>query len=116
MNDVSSSLIKASQVIGVEVTNDANESLGKIEELVLDKFSGEVRYAVLSFGGILGIGDKLFALPWKALDYDPSQQQFVIGIAKATLQEAPGFDKHNWPDFTSKTWQSSVDRFYRLNA
>lgn len=114
MNDVSYQLVKASNVIGVDVTNEVDENLGEIEELVLNKFSGEVRYAVLSFGGILGIGDKLFAIPWKALSFDPTKNKFVISVPKETLKNAPGFDKDNWPDFTSATWQNSIDGYYRL--
>src|SRR5690348_9823020 len=93
--ELSPSVVKTKEVIGVSVKNAQNESLGKIEEIILDKLSGNVRYVVLSFGGVLGMGDKLFALPWNAIHYDEDLDSFILNIDKEKLKNAPGFDKNN---------------------
>lgn len=111
--EISPDLVKSSEVVDVSVKNRAGESLGEVKELVLDKLSGQVRYAVLSFGGFLGLGDKYFALPWNALKYDENQDAFVIGLDKETLKRAPGFDKDNWPDMSNRRWASEIFKFYR---
>ncbi len=67
---------------------------------------------ILSFGGFLGMGDKLFAVPWNALHYDPQQEAFVLHADKRLLENAPGFDKENWPDMSDTTWRSSVYNYY----
>jgi hypothetical protein len=67
---------------------------------------------VLSFGGVLGMGDKLFAVPWKALTLDTANKRFTLDVAKAKLKDAPGFDKNNWPAMADKAWASGVHRFY----
>ena len=76
-------MVQATSVIGVDVQSPTKEDLGKIEDIMIDKLSGEVHYAVLSFGGILGIGDKLFALPWRALHYSVENKCFTLKTAKA---------------------------------
>src|SRR5919106_3909691 len=84
-----SNVIAAKKVQGTPVTNPQGENLGEIEDVVIDKLDGMVRYAVLSFGGFLGMGDKLFALPWEVLEYNEGQGAYVISIDKETLQNAP---------------------------
>lgn len=105
MKDHSPNVIKSSEVIGVSVRNPRKENLGKIEEIVLDKFSGQTHYAVLSFGGIMGMGDKLFALPWKSIHYDPSDKCFILDMPKEKLEKVPGFDKDHWPDMAQDEWK-----------
>lgn len=113
MTNHSSKIVKANaEVIGREVRNKNKENLGKVEELVLDKISGNVRYVVLSFGGFLGMGDKLFALPWKQLEYSPEDKAFIISLTKEKLERAPGFDKNNWPDMADPTYEKSISAFY----
>lgn len=90
-------VISASTVKGDTVVNPQGEELGKIEEIMIDLDKGMVAYAVLSFGGILGIGDKLFAIPWEALSKKPDEHSFVLGVDKKTLENAPCFDKDRWP-------------------
>lgn len=90
--------LSASTMIGDDVTNPAGEDLGNIEEIMLDVNSGRIAYAVLSFGGILGLGDKLFAIPWGALALDPEEHAFILDMSKETLENAPGFDKDDWPE------------------
>jgi sporulation protein YlmC with PRC-barrel domain len=101
-------------MIGDDVKNPAGEDLGKIEEIMIDVNSGRVAYAVLSFGGFLGIGDKLFAVPWGAITLDTVDEVFVLDVDEETLENAPGFDKDNWPKTTSDddTWMVTVYEYY----
>jgi len=82
---------------GNEVVNRAGDKLGKIEEIMLDVPQGRVAYAVMSCGGFMGLGDKLFALPWSALELDTAHKCFVMDADKSRFEKAPGFDKHHWP-------------------
>lgn len=103
---------RASKIIGTHVRNAKGEALGDIKELVIDPRTGELSYAVVSFGGVLGLGDKLFAVPWKALKLDSRDHAFVLDIDKQRLQNAPGFDPDRWPDMANAQWNSAVHRFY----
>jgi len=102
----------ASTLIGDKVSNDRNESLGKIEEIMIDMSSGRVAYAVLSFGGVLGMGDKLFAVPWHALRLDTANKQFVLSVSKERLKNAEGFDKNAWPTMSDPRWATETHSFY----
>lgn len=105
-------LMGADTLLGNDVYNSAGEDLGNIEEIMIEMASGKVAYAVLSFGGVLGIGDKLFAVPWGALRLDTINKRFTLDIAKDALKDAPGFDKDRWPSMADRTWATSVHRFY----
>lgn len=105
-------IVKSSNVLGVTVKNMENDDLGTIEEIVLDKFTGEVRYLVLSFGGFLGMGDKFFAIPWNAIHYDENQDAFTMNMSEEKLKNAPGFDKDNWPNMADTGWAEGVFNFY----
>ena len=91
-------VLQASTVIGNKVLNPAGEQLGILKELVIDLEEGRIAYAVLSFGGFLGLGDKLFAIPWEALMLNAKDNTFILDVDKDLLKEAPGFDKDHWPD------------------
>jgi len=91
-------VLQASTVIGNKVLNRAGEPLGNLKELVIDLEEGRIAYAVLSFGGFMGMGDKLFAIPWEALVLNPKDHTFILDVKKEVLKEAPGFDKDHWPD------------------
>ena len=110
--DDAPAVLSASTLIGDPVYNPDGEHLGKIEEIMLDYIGGRIAYAVLSFGGFLGIGDKLFAIPWEALDVDTVEKRFILDVDKETLKEAPGFDKDNWPDMTAPDWGSEIYVYY----
>jgi len=88
---------KASTFIGSSVANSQGESLGKIDDLVIDPATGRITYAALSYGSILGLGGKLFAVSWEALTLEPDGKTFVLNVPKETLENAPGFDKNHWP-------------------
>jgi sporulation protein YlmC with PRC-barrel domain len=90
-------LMTANTLEGDEVVNREGDTLGKIEEIMLDVPRGRIAYAVMSSGGFLGIGEKLFALPWGALTLDTDQKRFVMDASKARFDNAPGFDKDHWP-------------------
>ncbi|HEV2675616.1 MAG TPA: PRC-barrel domain-containing protein [Aliidongia sp.] len=109
-------VIRAAKVQGTAVTNRANEDLGTIRDVVLDKYDGSVRYAVLEFGGFLGLGSKLFALPWELLSYEEGVDAYVIGIDKEVLRQAPGFDSDNWPDMGAVEFDTGLRSYYGLTA
>lgn len=102
----------ATTLAGDSVRNTAGESLGKVKELMIDVPSGRVAYAVLSFGGILNMGNKLFAVPWNALSLDEDEKQFILDVDKTRLENAPGFDKDNWPDMASESWSEKIFSYY----
>jgi hypothetical protein len=104
--------LSATTMIGDEVKNPAGEKLGEIEEIMLDVGSGRISYAVLSFGGLLGIGDKLFAIPWPVLKLDASDHSFIVNVPKDRLEQAPGFDEDDWPDMANPEWGRTVHRYY----
>lgn len=108
----SHNVVKTKEVVGVSVKNPADENLGKVEEIILDKINGHVCYVVLSFGGFLGMGDKFFALPWNALSYDTQSDCFILNVEKEKLKNAPGFDKDNWPDWGNRKWGESIYQYY----
>lgn len=114
--ETSKSVVKTNDVIGVPVKNAAKEDLGEIEEIILDKVKGNVRYIVLSFGGFLGMGDKLFALPWNSIKYDTEDDCFILNVNKEKLKNAPGFDKDHWPDWSDQKWAESLNQFYGINT
>lgn len=93
-----------------KVVNLEGQDIGRIEELMIDVVSGRVAYAVLSFGGILGVGGKLFALPWSTLTIDESHKRFVVNVDKHMLEEMQGFDKDHWPDLNDLDFAQGVYR------
>lgn len=109
------SVLRASTIDGMEVRNSRGEDLGSVEDLMIDMQSGEVRYAALSFGGFLGIGDKLFAIPWDLLrvQQQGDDRWIVFDITKERLEAAPGFNQDNWPNMADPKWHNEVDRYYQ---
>jgi sporulation protein YlmC with PRC-barrel domain len=108
------SVLSASTLAGDSVRNAAGEDLGKIDEIMIDIPTGRVAYAVLSFGGFLGMGDKLFAVPWSALKVDEDKKCFILNLDKQTIEAAPGFDKSNWPDMSDTTWGTEISTYYKV--
>jgi sporulation protein YlmC with PRC-barrel domain len=105
-------VLSATQIIGDGVVNRAGESLGKIEELMLDLEKGRVAYAVLSFGGVLGMGAKLFAIPFEALKLDADRHHFTLDVDKEKLKNAPGFEKNNYPKVADRAWGTQIYNYY----
>jgi sporulation protein YlmC with PRC-barrel domain len=108
---------RASQLIGLAVKNSENDTLGSVEDIVMDVESGKVAYVALSFGGVLGIGDKLFAVPYRQLEFMHGQEEmyFVLKVPKDRLKTAPGFDKNKWPNFADPAWTKSINSYYGEN-
>ena len=105
-------VMSANTLEGNNVVNRADEDLGEIEEIMLDVPSGRIAYAVLSAGGFLGIGDRLFAIPWSALTLDTENKRFVLDVSKDRLKNAPGFDKDHWPSFADQTMGGTIHSYY----
>jgi sporulation protein YlmC with PRC-barrel domain len=111
---------KASQLIGLAISNTKNENLGEIQDIVLDGNNRHIAYAVVGFGGFLGMGEKYFAMPWRLLEVrqrgHDDLPRAMLGLDKETLKSAPGFDKGNWPDMADAAWARQVDDYYRLRG
>ena len=116
-------VVRSSDLSGLVVYNANNERLGKIEDLVIDPAAGKIRYAVLSFGGVLGFGDKYFAIPWQNMSFvakgqtsagTQKESHCVLNLDKDALKNAPGFDKEHWPDFADSNLQQKIDDYYRV--
>lgn len=105
-------LMLADTLTGNDVVNLANEELGDIKGIMLDVQRGRVAYAVMSVGGFLGMGTRLFAIPWQALKLDTDNKRFILDADKARLEKAPGFDKDHWPTMADPTWAIQVHSYY----
>ena len=110
--DETAGLIAASKVEGTYVYNRQGEHLGHIYDTMIDKKSGETAYAVMSFGGFLGIGERYHPLPWSMLEYDMKRGGYVVDIDKDALEGAPSYDAGSAPDWTDPTYGRSVDEHY----
>jgi sporulation protein YlmC with PRC-barrel domain len=108
-------LMGADTLLGNDVYNERGENLGTIKEFMIDMTSGRIAYAVLSFGGFLGMGDRLFAVPWQALKLDTANKRFTLNVVKEKLKNAPGFDKDHWPSMADPSWATSVHSFYGVS-
>lgn len=107
---------RASKIIDTAVKNSSGDNLGEIKDLVLNPENGQVVYAVIVFGGVFGMGDKYFAIPWRTLLWNRDKEHYVLNIDKTSLEKAPGFDKNHWPDSSNK-WEQlreEIDQFYRI--
>jgi sporulation protein YlmC with PRC-barrel domain len=105
-------VLSSTTICSDHVKNAAGEDLGKIEDLMIDLHSGRIAYAVLSFGGFLKMGNKLFAIPWDALKVDPINKVFILHVDKSQLENATGFDKDKWPNMADPTFGSTLYRHY----
>jgi hypothetical protein len=104
--------MSAASLASDAVRNKTGEKVGSITDIMIDLPSGRVAYAVLSFGGFLGFGEKLFAIPWEALTLDEDNKWFILDVDKGTLENAPGFDKDNWPDMADASWSTDIHNYY----
>ena len=106
------SMIAASKVNGTRVCNTAGESLGSIHDLMLDKRSGHVTYAVMSFGGFLGIGEKYHPLPWDQLTYNEGYDAYTVDLDKRVLEGAPSYGPSESFDWSRS--RQDIDQYYGL--
>jgi sporulation protein YlmC with PRC-barrel domain len=107
-------VIRTTKLVGTKVVNADGQHLGKIEDVVVDLSTGEVCYAALSFGGILGMGNKLFALPWKLVHVDTTPERVVVSVSRDLLEKAEGFDKDDWPDLADVEVRTRLHRHYTI--
>jgi sporulation protein YlmC with PRC-barrel domain len=107
-------IVKGSKIIGKSVQTMSGEEIGEIADLAIDELDGQVRYAVLSFGGIFGMGGKYFAIPWEALHLSDNKEHFALAVTAKELAKAPGFDKNNWPDFADPVYYATIYEFYHM--
>jgi sporulation protein YlmC with PRC-barrel domain len=109
------SMLSAGTMNGTSIKSPKGESLGDIKDLMIDLGTGRVAYAVVEFGGLFGIGGKLFAVPLQALRQDADNKCFVLNADKDSLEKASGFDKDRWPDFADRSWQEAVHTHYDVS-
>ena len=106
-------VVPASEIIGETVANLQGENVGKILELVIDAGKNRVVYAVLSFGGFMGMRSKLFAIPWEAFEFSETEKKLILNVDREKLETAPGFEKGDkWPDFKDTLWGESIYNYY----
>ena len=110
-----SDVISSERVEGTDVYNTAGDKLGTIDDLMIDKVSGQVRYAVMEFGGFLGIGTERYPVPWHMLKYDVDQDGYVVPLDKAQLERAPRYVADDVPNYDD-TYRSDVDKYYTAPA
>ena len=109
--DETSRLIASNKVEGTQVYNRAGEHLGGVYNFMVDKFSGQVAYAVMSFGGFLGIGERYHPLPWASLDYDVNQGGYVVDLDRSKLESAPSYAREEDP-WRDPAYASDIDRYW----
>lgn len=109
----SNCVLSSSSLCGDNVKNSQGESLGEVKDFMINTGTGRVEYAVVSFGGFLGMGDKLFAVPLEAMTLDTEDECFILDVPKERLENAPGFDKDEWPSNANHAqWTKSVYDYY----
>ncbi len=106
--------LTASSIIGDSVENRKGETLGKIEELMVNVDTGKIEYAVLTAGGLLGVGKKLFAIPFEQLEIDEEKEVFILDRSKDYIKNSPGFDSSHWPDTNDHSYYDDVNSYHKL--
>jgi sporulation protein YlmC with PRC-barrel domain len=110
--DETNRLISSEKVAGTAVYNRNGDSLGTVDNLMIDKFSGRVEYAVMSFGGFLGIGESYHPLPWSVLIYDTRIGGYVVDIDRSRLERAPRYTPSSMPDWADRGYRARVDEYW----
>jgi hypothetical protein len=113
-SDASGRLIAASMVNGTRVYNTAGEKLDSVYDVMIDKSSGKTEYAIMSFGGFLGIGDSYHPLPWHVLTYDESQGGYVVNLDRSSLEGAPYYRGSDAPTWNDPAYGRRIDDYYGL--
>ena len=110
--DETDRLIASNKVEGTPVYNRQGERLGTVHHFMVDKYSGQVTYAVMSFGGFLGIGESYHPLPWKVLTYDVRQGGYVVDLDKSRLERAPSYTSSTAPTWSDQAYRRGIDEYY----
>lgn len=105
-------VLSTSTLMHDDVKNRNGDKLGTVSEIVLDLDSGRVAYMVMSAGGVFGMGDKLFAIPWSSLAVDLDGHSVIVDVDPEVIENSPGFDKDDWPDMADVTWRDDIHRHY----
>lgn len=106
------SLYRSTKIIGATLRDAKNRKIGNIKDLVLDRERGEIAYAVVSFGGVLGVGRKLHAIPWQAMEPGDDGRHYILHADRETINQAPSFDMARWPDMADPKWSGEIDRYW----
>jgi len=110
--DETNRLISSDKTVGTAVYNRRGEHLGSVYNLMIDKYSGQVAYAVMSFGGFLGIGESYHPLPWRTLTYDTRKGGYVVDIDRTRLETAPSYTSSTVPNWSDRAYGHRVDDYY----
>ena len=105
-------LYRGSRIIGTNVRDPKDRKIGQIKDLILDGGRGEIAYAVVNFGGVMGVGRKFHAIPWQALQPSDDGNYYILHADRETINQAPGFDKARWPDMADRKWNAEIDRYW----
>lgn len=105
-------LYRGTRIIGSTVRDAKDKKIGDIKDLILDSRRGEVAYVVVNFGGVMGVGRKYHAIPWRALEASDNGRYYVLHADRETISQAPGFDKGNWPEMADQKWSAEIDRYW----
>ncbi len=108
-------VLSASTLEGDKVVTPDGDDVGKVKEIMLDVVTGGIAYAVIARGGALGIGEKLFAVPWRLIAVDGDNEQLVLDVDPEVLDNSPGFDPDNWPQFSDRSWGEEIHRYYDIS-
>jgi sporulation protein YlmC with PRC-barrel domain len=109
------SAIRAKKVLGTDVKDASGRSIGKVEDIVLDKLSSNIMFAIVGFGGFLGIGEKYHPLPWSTLDYDESQGGYVVDMSKEQLKAAPAYTMDELVQGDGTQFRDHVYDYYKAD-
>lgn len=109
-------VVNVNDIVSLKVLNNQDQDLGKIHSVMLHKADGKVAYLVLTYGGFLGMGNKLFAIPWSVFKYDASNDCLRLSLSEEKLKNSPGFDKDNWPDMSDQSWNTSMHSYYGISV
>jgi sporulation protein YlmC with PRC-barrel domain len=105
-------ILTATSIIGDQIENPRGEHLGKIKDIMIDIHQASIMYVVVEYGGFLGMGEKLFAIPFQIIELDQVNHKFVLDIDQAIFEKAPGFDKNHWPATNSHEYFQGVGSFW----
>jgi sporulation protein YlmC with PRC-barrel domain len=112
--------IRASELIGMDIETPQGEDIGEISDLVMEVRTGRIRYAAVTYGGFLGIGDKLFAVPFEAFQWkreadDADDYHLVLNVTQQQMEGAVGFDQDHWPNFADQNFTRDLDKRYGVD-
>ena len=108
--------LTATSIIGDKVENPERENLGVIDNLMINIHTGNIEYVVLEYGSFLGVGGKLFAIPFSELSIAPGRRVFVLNRSKEYLKQSPGFDKDHWPDTNDHGYYGDVNAYWGYSS